>query len=373
LNRTKNKKPMRKYYLIVLFALWYTCIQAQVQIQTTIPTVGLVQKNQLWNLVLLNGTIASIDGRIELIIRDRQTGLDLMSAVTSSVTIMKGANTVNVSRFNPIQYNYLGMEPDRSINGLLPAGAYIACYSFVKGDGDKQELLAEECVQFDVEALSPPMLLFPADSSVLETSPAQFTWTPPTPAALFSGLNYELLITEIRPGQKAAEAMQDNMPFYSTAGIITNLMTYPAALPTFEKDKWYSWQVVARDKKNYAGISESWVFKVKNPDSTTIVTTSSAYVLIKNNGGQSGVFYINDELLRIKYYSYEATHPTIIRLLGTDGQLIQESKQELKYGDNYLLIKLNKAFRSGQMYRVEIANLKETHSALFSITEKEKN
>src|SRR5258705_8985741 len=95
---------------IVALMILSTMIQAQVYIQTTLPTVGLVQKNQLWNLVLINGTTGSMEGKLELVLRDRQTGLELMTATTSRFSLPKGSLSVNVNNLNPIQYNYLGMD-----------------------------------------------------------------------------------------------------------------------------------------------------------------------------------------------------------------------------------------------------------------------
>jgi hypothetical protein len=280
---------MRKIFAAVMFVTSAFFSEAQVYIQTTLPTVGLVQKNQLWNLVLVNSTTASMEGKLGLVLRDRQTGIDLMTATTNLFTLPKGSLSVNVNTLNPVQYNYLAMDATGALNNLLPAGAYIACYSFTRIAGEKQEQIGEECVPFDIEPLSPPMLIFPADSSELDAIPAQFTWTPPTPAGMINRLRYEVLITEILPGQKADEAVQNNMSFYSTADIATNFLTYPASLPGFEKEKWYGWQVVARDDKSYAGKSEVWVFKVKNPGKADLIIKGTPFMKMKPDGAELGI------------------------------------------------------------------------------------
>lgn len=359
---------MKQYGL--LFSIILTMLLragAQVQIQPTLPTAGLVQKNQLWNLVALNGNPNPVQGKFELVIRDRASGIELMTATTTTVTIPKGSAQLNVNTLNPIQYNFLGMEPDKNLNGLLPAGAYIACYAFTGIFGHRVERLAEECIRFDVEPLSPPMLAFPSDSSVLEIPPSQFTWTPPAPASMFNRLRYEMLITEIRPGQKAAEALQDNISFYSTAGIAGNLQTYPAALTPFEKEKWYAWQIIARDDRNYAGHSEAWVFKVKQPDSVAIRIETPQYILLSNTQ-EKGLHQIRGDNLYIKYYSFEREHETTIRFLTTEGKLVQEVKQKILYGDNFLHFPLKRAFVQEQTYIIELTDLQNgRHAALFSI------
>jgi hypothetical protein len=304
---------MRKLLLILpAIALTVNVIRAQVHIQTTIPTVGLIQKNQLWNIVLVNGTATAIEGRLELVLRDRQSGMELLTAATSYFSLPKGSLSVNINSLNPIQYNYLGMEPDKTMNGLLAAGPYLACFSFTRSASEKQEILSEECVAFDSEPLSPPMLMFPADSAELDVSPAQFTWTPPLPGAMFNHLQYEILITEIIPGQKAAEALQENMSLYSPAGIDNNFLTYPGSLPAFEKGKWYAWQVIASDDKNYAGKSEVWVFRVKAQVPLSPMAEMTPFVKMKTSNPEKSI--APDGFLKLAYTNETSDSTAIIEL-----------------------------------------------------------
>jgi len=361
---------MRKLLSTIGFmALLMQMSYAQVHIQPTMPTVGLVQKNQLWNLVLVNGTGTAMNGRLDIVLRDRQDGRELLTATTRSFSLPKGSLSVNVNTLNPIQYNYIGMEPDRTLNNLLPAGAYVACYSFTRFIGDKVEEASEECVSFDTEPLSPPMLLFPADSSVLDAIPTQFTWTPPAPATMFSRLHYEMIITEIKPGQKAAEALQDNMSFYNTEELANNFMTYPASLPSFEKEKWYAWQVTARNGKSYAAKTETWVFKVKQPEQPVVTPETSAYLLMQDD--VTGAYTISTDRVKIKYFSPDPEHETDVVFTDEKGNTIKQVKQKIRQGDNYLDFGLNKNFRQGVLYKVIITDqMNKSHALTFSITKK---
>jgi len=358
---------MRKLLLTqVLTALALSTVFAQVHIQATIPVVGLVQKNQLWNLVLVNGTAMTIDGRLEIVLRDRQNGIELFTATTSRISLPKGSLSVNVNSLNPIQYNYVGMEPDKTISGLLPAGAYIVCYSFSRTSGEKQELLAEECFPFDAEPLSPPMLMFPADSSELETQPMQFSWTPPAPAGMFNKLHYEFFITEIMPGQKAAEALQVNMSFYNTSHLYNNFLTYPAGLPAFEKEKWYAWQVVARSGENYAAKTETWVFKIKNPEQKPPVPENLTYLLLHDD--LTGTYTIAPGKLRIKYSSADPEHETQVSFFDEKGNMQARVSRKIRQGDNYLDFDLGRNFHEGSSYKVMITDQSgKNHSLIFSI------
>jgi hypothetical protein len=351
---------------VAIFLAAFTS-SAQVHIQATLPTVGLVQKNQLWNLVLVNGTTSAIDGRLDLVLRDRQDGRELFTATTRNISLAKGATSLNVNSLNPIQYNFISMQPDRSLTGLLPAGAYIACYSFTRTNGEKMEQVSEECISFDTEPLSPPMLLFPGDSSVLETSPGQFTWTPPTPAGMFNRLQYDFIVAEIRAGQKAAEALQDNMSFYTSMVPMNNFLTYPASSPAFEKDKWYAWQVIARNGESYAAKTEPWVFKIKAPDTPAAPVISITYLLLQDE--VKGVYSVTTGKVYIKYFSSDLDQAAQFDFYDDKGQPVTSVVHKLRQGDNYLEFDLNKAFRSNKLYTVSITDQsKKRHSLIFSIT-----
>jgi hypothetical protein len=296
-----NKCIQKLLTAAIIIQIMMLPVTAQVYIQTTLPAAGMVQKNQLWNLVLINGTNSNIDARLTLSLRDRQRNTELMTASASRFTIPRGSLPVNVNSLSPIQYNYLNMLPNNTFNDLLPAGSYMVCYRLDQLVGERQVPLAEECAPFDIEPLSPPMLLFPADSSELEVNPTQFSWIPPTPAGMLPGLRYDIFIAEIRNGQKPAEAIQENLPFYQTTNQPDNFITYPAALPAFEKEKWYCWQVVARDEKNYAGKTETWVFKINKPNGKPETVKGTSFLKMKTDAPEEGI--APDGILKISFFN----------------------------------------------------------------------
>lgn len=362
---------MKRKLLAFGLVLLLVCgtLQAQVQIQGTLPAAGLVQKNQLWNLVLVNGTAEDMNGVVELTLRDRSTGLELLTAVTNPFILKKGANTVNVNSFSPIQYNYTGMQPDNSLNGLLPAGSYAACYSYVYFRSESSETLSQECFSFDIEALSPPMLIFPTDSSVLDQAPVQFTWTPPAPAALFPVLQYDYFLVEVREGQRAAEAVQENLPVYHTANWNNNMLAYSAALPALEKNKWYAWQVVARDGRQYAGKSETWVFTIRESSAVNTDSSKTSYSLLSADGQQAPYIYAKGSSLYLKHISRTGAFEGKMRVTDAQGKIVQEEKQQIAYGDNYIRLKLKTGITSGQVYTAElITPAGKKYRALFTLT-----
>ena len=256
---------MKKLFLLFATTLLFGLpAYTQVTLQSVLPVTGLVQKNQLWNLVVVNAAGNSMNCRVELTLRDRVTGQIVLTASTATFTIAKGSKQLNAGSLAPVQYNYLSARTSRDVNSLIPIGSYNACYLLINYRNDAQETVAEECIAFDVEPLSPPMLIFPKDSSILDVQPSQFSWIPPSPMKMFSALNYEVIITEIKEGQKAEEAIQENMPVYAASNLQTSTLSYSRASESLQKEKWYAWQVVARDENNYAAKTETWVFKLAN-------------------------------------------------------------------------------------------------------------
>jgi len=350
----------------MLMQMLFGLLKAQYTLQPTIPLAGMMQKSQLWNVLVVNNTNNQVNCRLELTLRDRVSGMEQLTASSSEFVLSKGAKQLTNGLLAPIQYNNINtIFTGRGNDELLPIGNYMACYRLVTV-GIKPTDLAEECTQFDIEPLSPPMLAFPADSSLLNIQPAQFTWIPPTPQQLFNRLYYEVMITEILPNQKAEEAIQQNLPFYIDLNAPYSLLNYSGTGGVFQKDKWYAWQVVAKDDKSYAAKSEVWVFKIK--DSVPVKETKQpTYFLLDNSSSNRGSVVVDGTDLNIKYYSYDRDYDTEIRILTKEGKPIYTLVTKISYGDNYLRIKLPSKIESNQVYDFFMVDLKgNPHSLKFT-------
>jgi hypothetical protein len=339
---------MKKYLLLLIFAAALQNAIAQISIQPILPLAGMVQKNNLWNIAVINTSTETNNCRIELTLRDRVSGLEVLTATTGIFQVGAGAKQLNAAYLMPLQYNYFSSTITNRTDDFIPIGNYIACYRLT---ANGKVPLAEECIAFDVEPLSPPMLIIPADSAVLEVAPSQFTWIPPAPLNLFSRLDYEVMITEIQPGQKAEEAIQNNLPFYTEPNIPVNNLTYIGAATNFEKDKWYAWQVIAKDDRNYAGKSEVWVFQVSNEQQAQKVT-NDFYLLMEDD--VKGTYQINSKILNIKYPSQSTPFEAQVIFTDAKGNTIKTVKQNIKQGDNYLNFSLNNQFKQNKVYAVTI-------------------
>lgn len=351
---------MKKIFLLIML---YVSLQsgatAQVTIQPGLPAVGMMQKDQLWNVLVINGTNGSLKCRLDVMLRDRTTGNECLSGTSVFFDVASGARQLNVNVLGPVQYNYFNAGFNNKIQGLIPAGNYTACYILYANIAGKVEPQAEECVSFDIEPLSPPMLSFPADSSVLDVAPNQFSWLPPTPVAMFDKLRYEILIVEINAGQQPAEALQENLPVYSEAFLYSNALNYPASSAAFQKNKWYAWQVVAKDDNNYAVKSEVWVFKVMNGSIQKIIDEAPFIKISKEN---TEVSIVHEGVLKIEYFNQPGDKKIDFKVYkaserGKNVEAITLST-DVKPGQNFIKYDLKSKLKleENEVYEVEITN-----------------
>jgi hypothetical protein len=346
---------MKKYLLLLLFAPMLNELKAQVSIQPVLPLAGMVQKNNLWNIAIVNTSNANYDCRIELTIRDRASGLEVLTATTGQFQLATGAKQLNASLLAPLQYNYISTTATRR-DDFIPIGNYIACYRLT---ANSKLALAEECVAFDVEPLSPPMLITPADNAVLEVAPSQFSWIPPAPMNLFSRLDYEVVIAEIQAGQKPEEAIQQNLPFYREPNVTINNLAYKGTVNNFEKDKWYAWQVVAKDDRSYAGKSEVWVFSVHNDPIEKMIVEQAPYIKMKKDVPEKGI--APNGILKLSYINETTDSIAKIRIIDlsvTDKKQDQVFTVALSAGENLIEANLKKKFHveKGRLYEAQIIN-----------------
>jgi hypothetical protein len=339
--------------------------KAQVTLSVQLPPGGMVQKDQLWNMVVVNNSSTIPEAVVSLDIQDAVTGQTVLSAVSRSFILGKGVKVINIKDVQPLQYNYLAAE----LTGMyIPLGTYVACFRVIKNDIKGPEPVGDECLRVTINPLSPPLLNTPADRTILETNYPQFTWLPPAPVDMFNSLNYDLLIAEVLSGQSPAEAILVNTPVYTNYNLRTVYQNYPSTYSRLKEGQQYAWQVTARNGLNYAAQTEVWSFTIKPTDTVEAVSISNSYIELRDSKEVSGTSIVVGEELLVKYYSFDNDHVSTVRLLSGDGKLIREVKQKLTYGNNFFKIKLGKDFNKGLVYTVEVMGSKQNrYAGRFSI------
>lgn len=357
---------MKKSILFLISSSCFLYVKAQFTIQPVLPLAGIIQKSNLWNVAVINTSTTTIDCRLELILRNRINGLEVLTATTANIQVQAGAKQLNVSQLQPIQYNNVVNNINVRTDDLLPIGDYTACYRLT---GDKN-ILAEECISFDIEPLSPPTLITPVDASQLINNPTQLTWLPPSPFNLFNKLSYEINIVELLVGQKPAEAIQQNIPFYSASNIPTNQFSLMGLGLPFEKGKMYAWQVQARDDYNYAGKSEIWTFSLDTNEITNMIVNVIPFVKLKNFNPDKTI--VPNGILKFSYINEtdEKQINMIIRNLSNHKEKMKSFKIGLQPGENLITLNVLKKLdlEYENLYQLELVNnRKENWKIIFEI------
>lgn len=366
-----ERKILNQMKTIILFVLMVGICNkdalGQLTLQSNIPAAGFIQRNQLWNILVINNSAGNFDCKLNLSLKNRITGEDVLTAATGFFKVSPGAVQLNENSLNPIQYNYLSPGMDTKLQGLLSVGAYIACYTLT-GISGKEEF-TQNCFEFDVEPLSPPLLAFPADSARTDAQPFQFIWMPPTPSGMFNRLHYEIMITQVKENQKAEEAIQQNIPFYTEGNLMSPTLSYSGNNLSFEKDKWYVWQIIARDGNFYAAKSEAWVFKTTSPSVDRIILDQAPFLKMKKNNSEKGI--ASNGLLKFSYINETTDSIATVDITDLSGD--KKNVQfiiSLHAGENLVEYNVGKNLRlnEGKIYKAQITNSrKEVWAVLFEI------
>jgi hypothetical protein len=349
----------KRVFSLAVMGLCFFASFGQVSLSVHEPPPGIVQKSQLWNLTLIYSGNTPLDVTIGLSLVDLKDNQPAMTAMTRPISLVKGIRQLKALDVSPVAYNYFSTAFDVSRMGdaFLPIGNYRACFTVSTANKDPEVVLFEDCINLEIQPLAPPQLNLPSDTSRVETSYPQFNWLPPVPLTLFSNLNYDLLIVEVQPGQTPEAAIQGNLPVYSALHLTTPVNNYPASYKSLDTGKVYAWRVIAKNGEAFAAQSDVWTFRIEKPKPAQLAPTKGAYLELRNDNGFSGTAIIPDNILGIKYYSYDKTHDASIKFFDDKGQLVKEMPQTIQYGNNFIALSLDNSFKKETTYFMELADL----------------
>jgi hypothetical protein len=325
-----------------------------------LPPAGVLLKAQLWNIVLVSASSATVNVRVTMRLTDARTNQPVLTGITRVVVMNKGAKQLQAPDFMPIQYEYMAASVDRSVNGLLPAGNYLACYSLIVV-GDKSGYQpGEDCIPFVVEPISPPLLMMPANKSESITTLPQFTWLPPAPVNMFNDLNYEMILTEVRNNQSPEEAIQQNMPVLRVPGLRNNFVNYPSGAASLDTANTYAWSVIARNGNLFAAQTETWTFRVKGVEKV-LDNTSSGFVQLRKE--LDGVIIRCGEEMQMSYNNEtgDSTARYELLLLDNTNRVVYSNTVPLKRGENHITLPLGRK-RGLENDKVYLFRLQNTRS-----------
>ena len=324
-------------------------LTAQVNINVQLPPGGMIQKENLWNLVVVNSKEGILNVSVGMTLQDVHSGQIIMSASSGNVILGKGIKVLTNADVQPVIYNYNLVDLSRS---FLPMGEYIVCYQVYTIQGEAREPMNNECVRMNIDPLSPPLLSAPADKSNVQTPYPLFTWMPPTPADLFSDLNYDLIVSEVLEGQSATEAIDYNTPVFTRNNLKQTSENYAAGFTKLDTGKTYAWQVIAKNGINYSVKTSVWTFAVEKEKNPTASTIYENYLLVDNT--LKGVYVITSKKLHIKFVSFDKEHTAPIVILNENENQLVSINKKIVPGDNYFDIDLDNQFHKAGIYQVII-------------------
>lgn len=348
--------------------------KAQITLTIMEPPAGIVTKTQLWNLNIGYTGTEPITVFIGLNLFDINDNHPVLTATTRSFMLQKGVKQLKPAELNPIDYNFVSaaVNPAVVTGGFLPVGQYRACYSVIQAGKDFQPVLAEDCISLEVMPLSPPVLQFPSDTTVLTVSTPTFSWLPPVPVALFSDLNYEIRIAEVISGQAPGLAITENLPVISKGRLLQPLFNYSTMAKALDTGKIYAWQVIARNGEVFAAKSEVWTFRIGGPEKLKDKQKGQVFFELKSPGTGVNTALLQDGKIGINYYSYDKAHSQTVRILDSKGTEVLRETLLLEYGSNQFYLKLNNRIREQERYRVVVTDLEGNEHELFFILSSQK-
>jgi hypothetical protein len=165
-----------------------------------------------------------------------QLAASIKESAKPQVTLAPGTNIFRGAQILPINgIEFTGnLATTAQRSGMLPEGQYQLCVNFqVTMPGQSPSappntVNAGNCGQFTIVAITPPVLLQPADGASIGTSnQPQFSWLPPSPLQSGQPMQYRLKIVEIIPGQSASDALRINQTTITNSSTATT-----ATIPT---------------------------------------------------------------------------------------------------------------------------------------------
>jgi hypothetical protein len=357
---------IKKCLLFCIALSLSACMQAQVIMNLQLPPMGLTVKPQLWNFSLVNTGAGNVNVRVELIITDVSTNQRVLTGTSNLFVLPKGVKQVRQADVMPVTYSIgsPGYSVDPSPDGFLPTGIFNICYSLISQDNDAHEKLSEECEMVEIEPISPPQLMMPADNEQVVVTRPQFTWLPPSPFNSYNSLLYDWVLVEVQPTQSAADAIQQNIPVLARGNISFTSFQYPLSMSELDSAKIYAWRITAKNNSSPIANSEIWSFRIKKDAGVAPMPDATSY-FARLHRQEDASYVLCPGLLRFEYTNDINSNEVGLKLYDISSTsrkpvTLQEEKQPVQFGQNYMQLDLRNSagMINKHMYLLELRNAK---------------
>lgn len=355
---------MRKLFLLPFILLVNYC-SGQIAINFQLPYSGIYTKNQLWNFSVVKTEQININMSIEIIVTDAATGQTVLTGRSGYYLMTQNFAQLQAANLSPIVYTVVNSayNIDASPEGMLPIGKFAVCCvvyfenGISKGDGD--------CTSIEVEPMSPPMLISPADNEVSDIRRPFFSWLPPAPVTGFNNLTYDFSLVTVESLQTPVDAIQNNLPFFYQNNLNANTLAFPSSLADLDTSKLYAWQVSANSANNPVAKSEVFTFKVRQYDLDTVQLKVPADYYAPLKKENDATCYLFDNEVKYQYLNELNDSTCYFSIYDISGSLPKSvvrgaTLQHLKFGQNFILLNISSYsnITTKHVYLLELVNSK---------------
>ncbi|HWV65699.1 hypothetical protein [Chitinophaga sp.] len=348
---------MLKFYQGVIFLMLFCTVQLRAQVSFIfIPELHGRTLDGLLQVRLAN--TGSQSQLVSLTVKVSAAGAgNIVSIKTPAFQLMPGTNSLpgGLIARSAIRFAENKVATICRQSGYFTEGDYEYCFELNAGDQSHQgETLGDQCFDYYLQPFSPLLLLNPAEEDKICNKRPPFFWQPLLPAV--PGVQYRLVLTEVKPGQAKVEALNYNMPLINQLGINSPMLFYPSLAKDLVQGKTYVWQVSAYKNDMLLVNSEIWDFTVFCEEETAAEVPESFRDITDLTKGN---FYVarGKVLFAVENVYDKAPLNYKIRCI-TRPELEMRKLPAIKLnrGNNHVIIPLaeNRSFVDGYYYLLEL-------------------
>lgn len=339
--------------IIALFTCWCTIAKAQFTIafmpEVQGRTIDGIWKARIGN----NGSRQTVN--LKVIVTEAASGA-VLTIQTPPFELLPGINNVpaGVAYQSSVAFGNNKLATIISQSGFFPSGDYDYCFQLYEGASHNGASAGEQCFNYNLAPFSSLQLIQPYDGDKICDKRPAFSWQPLIP--MINGLQYRLLLVEVKEGQQPVEALRTNLAIINQKNIPMPMQLYPSIVSDLVVGRKYAWQVAAYKEELMLAESEIWTFNVDcEKDSTSL--SKEAFRNIEDLA--KGNFYIaRGQLLFAFNNTYEATtlQYTVRCLSKPEQKITKLPKIKVSRGRNQVVIDLseNKSFTDSYFYIMDV-------------------
>lgn len=341
-------------HLIAFFACFVVTGRLNAQVSITINTPNRFQArvSDLFSAGIMNGSGAPASVYFTAAVKDKQNNSIMVSAKTAAIELSSGYTIINEMLVSPV-YSY--NDPVLQQTGAFSVGDFVLCLRAFSAATN--EPLAEECIDFDVVSLSPPILLSPPDESEVRVKHPVLIWLAPTPIDNRMGVVYDLKLVQMYANQKPYDAIVRNPALIQPMGLKLTNLQYPAQAVPLEDDTHYAWKVIARlPNGKMIGETEVWSF-VKRSETDTIAEEVPVKNYIELKIIKDANYVVVKDELKLVYNEKYGTITATIKISDAEGKEIHSEQTSFAIGENRYVLNLKtiRALKKNGFYNLEIS------------------